>query len=97
MILKQPKTPKTMPKYSYYCENCKAEFEIIHSIKETRDSCEICKTETAFKRLPSISTILTKKGKTHDHKTGALVEEYIDINREQLEKEKDKLKKVEYK
>jgi len=85
-----------MPKYCYYCRSCKAEFEVSHSIKEKLEKCEFCDADNALKKLPFISTIITKSNSGKDKKIGSLVEEHIEENREILKKEKERLKKVDY-
>jgi len=90
-----------MPKYCYYCDSCKTEFEASHSIKEKLEKCGFCSTNNSLEKLPSISTIITKSnlGKNNlgkDKKIGSLVEENIEENREILKKEKERLKKVDY-
>lgn len=85
-----------MPKYCYYCDNCKVEFDISHSIKEKLEKCGFCGADDALKKLPSIPTILTKSKQGKDKKIGSLVEEHIEDNREILKKEKERLKKVVY-
>ena len=85
-----------MPKYCYFCESCKTGFEATHSIKEKLSKCEFCDTP-ALRIIPSIPTYLSKKKDEKDKKTGSVVEEHIEANRELLSKEKERLKKVEYK
>ena len=85
-----------MPKYSYFCESCKNGFEITHSIKKRLEKCEYC-GDTSIRKLPSIPIYITKKKEENTRKTGSLVEEYIEKNKEQLKDEKKKLKEAEYK
>ena len=85
-----------MPRYSYFCESCKNGFEITHSIKEKLEKCENC-GETAIRKIPCISTYITKKKTFGTREAGSLVEEYIEKNREQLKDEKKKFKEAEYK
>jgi len=85
-----------MPKYCYYCENCKTEFEISHSIKERLENCTFCASDNTLKKLISMPTILTQDKPLKGKKVGSLVEEYIEKNKQQLQQEKDRLKKVEY-
>ena len=86
-----------MPKYCYYCDSCKTGFETTHSIKEKLEKCEFCGVYNALKKIPSIPIYLTKNKEKKDNKVGSLVEEHIEENREILKKEKERLKKVEYK
>ena len=85
-----------MPKYCYYCESCKTEFEVNHSIKERLEKCGFCEANNALKKIPSMPTILTKNKQLKEKKVGSLVEKHIEENREILEKERERLKKVEY-
>ncbi len=85
-----------MPRYDYYCEECDEYFEIIHSMTESLENCEECDSQ-AFSRVPSIPAYITKKVKSSDKKVGSLVEEYIKINKESINEEKNRLKSQEYK
>jgi predicted nucleic acid-binding Zn ribbon protein len=86
-----------MPKYCYYCESCKIGYEVVHSIKERLKKCEFCNAR-ALRIIPSIPAYLkTKKLAKKEKKTGSVVEEYIEKNRESVKQEKERLKNQEYK
>jgi len=87
---------KQVPKYCYFCESCKAGFEITHSIKERKKKCDLCDA-VPLRLIPSIPTYINKITKDLDKKVGSLVEEYIKKNRESVSEEKKKLREKEYK
>lgn len=82
-----------MPRYQYRCEKCEADFEYYHTISEKKTICEVCNEQTLLK-VPSFSGIVKKEEK---EKVGAVVDNYIEEAREEIRREKQKLKKVEYK
>ena len=88
-----------MPKYEYCCTNCDIHVDIVHSFSETVENCDECLMNGSLKRVPSMTTFLSTASKESrsERKTGSIVEEHIESNREQLKKEKERLKKVEYK
>ena len=88
-----------MPKYSYYCDNCQTEFEISHSIKKNLKKCGVCGSEDSLEKLPSIPIFISQNSSQNrgESRPGEIVEEYIEKNREDLKKEKKRLKEIEYK
>ena len=88
-----------MPKYEYRCTNCDIHVEIAHSFSETAEDCDECQMSGSLRRIPSMTTFLSTASKElrSEQKPGSIVEEHIESNREQLKKEKERLKKVEYK
>ena len=88
-----------MPKYSYYCDNCQTKFEISHSIKEKLEKCGFCGADKSLEKIPSIPIFISQKPTRNRNETkpGEIVEEYIEKNREDLKKEKKRLKEIEYK
>lgn len=85
-----------MPKYHYFCEACKGDYEIIHSMKERMEKCELCGSH-ALRILPSIPIYLKEKQENKDRKAGSIVEEYIEKNKKSVAEEKQKRKSQEYK
>ena len=90
-----------MPKYCYYCESCKSGLEIVHSIKDRKKKCDLCGA-FALRIIPSIPNYISNLNKSDSQRstgreTGALVEEYIEKNRESVRKEKERLSKKEIK
>ena len=80
-----------MPRYAYHCEKCKISFEIVHSIKEKLTDCKKCTTKESLKRIPYIPVVIQKNN------AGQLVDKHIEETKKEVEEEKKKLKKVEYK
>lgn len=82
-----------MPRYTYHCEICDNVFEYYHGMKEKISECEVCKQQSLLK-LPHFSGTIKKEVK---QKPGSIVESYIEEAREEIRKEKDQLKKIEFK
>ena len=82
-----------MPKYLYRCENCEEQYNVRHSIKEKRQTCEKCEMDTLV-RVPTYSgnhKIRSTK------KAGDLVNKYIEDVKEEIKDYKEELKRVEHK
>lgn len=82
-----------MPRYIYHCEKCDNTFEYYHSISEKKIDCEVCNEQTLLK-VPIFGGTIKKETK---QKVGSIVENYIEEAREEIKKEKDQLRKVEFK
>jgi len=81
-----------VPKYLYRCESCGEQYNIRHSIKEKRETCEKCETKTLI-RVPTYSG----NHKIKDtKKAGDLVNKYIENAKEEIKDYKEELKRVEY-
>jgi putative FmdB family regulatory protein len=83
-----------LPKYLYYCEECKNDFFVKHSIKEEYKTCKECGTTNKLIRQPT--SIFLKKSSNQQGKTGQVVNDYIKEIREDLKQEKSRLKNLEY-
>ena len=86
-----------MPKYVYFCEECKEDFEIKHSFQKTCSMCEICGNEDSLVRRPS-SVFLTKK---HGElagisEAGKVIKATIEETREDIASEKQRLQNRVY-
>ena len=78
-----------MPRYRYKCDNCDVEAMVYHLIHETVDECLACRQrQTMVKQLttPQYKTKIEQQSQ----KIGAITEEFIDLNREILNQEKEK-------
>ena len=85
-----------MPRYLYKCQNCEIFFQANHSIKEKLKDCENCQSADTLQRIPSIPFVIDK-GKSEDKRpTGALVKEYIEDVRDELNQEKKDLSSQVY-
>lgn len=92
-----------MPKYFYRCKNeqCLHAFTTYHSMKEILSYCPKCDSEDSLVRVPKLGYILykvqeeklTKAGKLTGKKTGDIVKEHIDENKDILKEERQKAKK----
>ncbi len=84
-----------MPRYTYKCAECQGTFLVFHSMKESIEECELCTTEGALQRVPSAFNSQITKGHGKK-KAGEVVKAFIEESREEVKKEKEKMKR-EYK
>ena len=82
-----------MPTYVYQCKKCNKIFEIRHSMSERQKSCIHCESEKIFK-VPNV--LRSKKNNFSNFKPGKLVDEYITQTKEEVKKEKHRLKNEEF-
>lgn len=81
-----------MPVYCYSCRNCNNSFEVRHSMNFDSQTCTKCDSEDVFK-IPSLSE--TKISIPTASKAGKIVDEYIKDTRQEINKEKQKLRTQE--
>ena len=81
-----------MPRYVYRCDKCEKTFQVVHSIKEKLTDCEECELKGTLNRIPSMPFVFSKT-----NSAGALVDKHIEETKKEVEEEKGKLKKVEFK
>ena len=81
-----------MPRYVYKCQSCEQSFTVFHGMTEDQDHCEICGEKSCVKRIPQMPSV-----KIVGKKAGQLVDDYIKDTQEELKREKEKLRKKEYK
>jgi putative FmdB family regulatory protein len=83
-----------MPKYFYRCANCKHEFEIYHSIHDCLQDCKKCELDKSLIRVPSLIHNTTVKQNSKTKKVvGSVVNEFIENTKQELEVEKQTMKK----
>tara|TARA_R100000808_G_C2070871_1_gene98457 strand:- start:429 stop:692 length:264 start_codon:yes stop_codon:yes gene_type:complete len=80
-----------MPRYRYQCENCEEFTTEIHSYKETRTDCVKCETENSLKKIMSTPYYGIKKV-PEEAKVGELTQQFIEENRQILQKQKKETK-----
>ena len=85
---------EAMPKYVYYCETCEEKFSAFHLMSEKLEKRDECDKECILKKVFSSPINLNKNRK--QQKTGEVVKQHIKDARQELEKEKETLKKKEY-
>lgn len=86
-----------MPRYSYRCDSCGGVFETQHSMSEDLDVCALCAASGSLSRLPSAFSTSATSRVSGEQPVGTTVREFIESSREDLEAEKDKIKREEYK
>ncbi len=83
-----------MPKYFYRCTNCKHEFEVYHSMQDCLQDCKECELEKSLIRVPSLIYFKTTKQSQKTKKSvGSVVNEFIENTKQELEVEKEEMKK----
>jgi|15BtaG_2_1085339.scaffolds.fasta_scaffold112020_1 putative FmdB family regulatory protein len=83
-----------MPKYKYRCADCEFEFAVFHSIKQKLRNCEVCGVVGSLIRLPG--AFVSNVGASSESAAGVVVKEKIEQFKEDLYKEKDKLRGREH-
>jgi putative FmdB family regulatory protein len=79
-----------MPVYVYKCKDCDEVFETRHGMSFEGQTCAVCSSENVF-RLPQGSL---SKLNTHSlpARPGKLVDEYIEETRQEIKREKQKIR-----
>lgn len=85
-----------MPRYCYYCESCDKEFMIFHRINEVLVDCKECNSKQTLRKMISKPLIVKHTSKEKEQVAGELTQEYIQSNRDILQKQKKELKGKEY-
>ena len=86
-----------MPRYTYRCDECEEVFEVNHSMSIKLKDCQLCESLDSLIRVPSSTFITTNVISTKDNKkVGDVVNDHIEEAREEVAKEKEKMKQ-EYK
>ena len=80
-----------MPKYLYKCELCAEMFFAHHLMSENIEKREGCDDDCSLKRLPMFPVNLKKNKK--EKKVGEVVNSHIKETKEEIKKQKEKLKK----
>jgi len=85
-----------MPKYVYFCDECKKCFETKHSIQKTCTICELCGHEGQLDRRPSLVFITKKQSELAGNlKPGEVIRATIEETRQDIMSEQEQLKKKE--
>jgi len=84
-----------MPRYRYYCENCKVEQMIFHTMKEKITACPLCKLPNQIKKMLTTPNIVVG-GENPELAVGELTKEYIETNRDILKQQQQEAKKENY-
>jgi len=78
-----------MPIYVYECLDCETHFTASHGMKESQATCKSCEG-TDIRRVPTSFTNLSKRIEKVK-KVGEVTKEFIEENREELNKQKQEL------
>jgi len=83
-----------MPQYSYKCQSCDKVWEEVHSINEQPTKCPFCEMSN-FKRIPSVISFMKKMDEQNKIRTGEIVKDFIEQNKQVLKDIKQELKSKE--
>ena len=81
-----------MPTYIYRCEKCDNIVEYFHSYRVKKTTCEKCGEET-LKKMLNTPINIKKSLQHHPSKTGEVVQKTIQDTKEEMEKDKQRLKR----
>lgn len=84
-----------MPKYAYKCAACNDHFEAFHLMSEVLKDCNKCGEKCSLKKVISFPINVQKNNK--EQKVGEVVKQHIEEAKEDIKKEKKKLREQEYK
>ena len=85
---------RQMPRYRYQCNECQEIITVFHGIEEGYEDCNKCEQKHTMKKLLSTPFIIKRENAVDvDRPVGEITHEYIDINREILEKQKEEARK----
>lgn len=86
-----------LPRYTYFCKECKSVFETKHSMKKVCLICEICDKEGCLERQPS-TILISKKVSAFEGKSsaGCVVKATIEEAKLELEEEHERLQNRRY-
>ena len=76
-----------VPKYCYKCSECGSEIEVRHGMTERLTDCKVCDNQNVLTRIPQLTNIVRKQ-EQGERKTGSLVRDYIEENKEILKEQK---------
>jgi len=79
-----------VPKYAYKCKECDHAFEAVHGMFMKLRNCDECGTDGSLFRIPSAS--FTANMPSKDDKPGQIVKDFIEEAREEVQKEKERMK-----
>ena len=83
-----------MPRYQYRCSKCEDTFTFVHSMSEKLEKCDLCGAIGTLTKV--YSTIRKTNVKPKKEKVGQKVKDYIEDTKRDVRREKERLKKEEY-
>ena len=84
-----------MPVYTYRCQNCSKIFDVRHGMFFEHQRCTSCASEDVFRLPPAGLTGISEKKEESTSKPGKVVDQYIKDAKEEVKREKKKLKSEE--
>ena len=83
-----------MPKYTYFCKDCKFSYEVVHRISEIQSVCKSCGSDKGLNKVPTSFNFASPLQK--NNKIGTLVNEVIEESKRDIEEAKTELRNREY-
>ena len=80
-----------MPKYTYYCNECKISYIISHRLNEIHEVCNSCGKDKCLNKIPS--SFNYSKDVEKENLVGVLVKETIEESKRDIEEARQSLKK----
>tara|TARA_R110002074_G_scaffold122670_1_gene257562 strand:- start:525 stop:788 length:264 start_codon:yes stop_codon:yes gene_type:complete len=84
-----------MPTYTYKCDKCELVFEKFHSMSEAVEHCE-CDPASTVQRVISKTSVIRKNRSFGEKKPGSVVKKYIEDVKDEVRKEKRRIRNQEY-
>lgn len=84
-----------MPVYTYKCHDCSKIFDVRHGMFFEHQRCVSCQSENVFRLPPAGITGIVEKKEQNSTKPGQVVDQYIKDAKEEVKREKKKLKSEE--
>ena len=81
-----------VPLYDYESFSCGKRFEVFIGMNDTQEKCLYCESKDISKIVSNVSAGINKDA--FKQKTGDLVKKHIEDSKEDLKKEKKKLKEI---
>tara|TARA_B000000557_G_C20733055_1_gene425132 strand:- start:653 stop:913 length:261 start_codon:yes stop_codon:yes gene_type:complete len=83
-----------MPRYRFQCTACNQIQTVFLRMSETLEDCSECGAKNSMNKV--FDKFFSSSSKETEHKVGSVTKEYIEKNREILEKQKEEARSTEY-
>jgi len=81
-----------MPRYTYRCDSCEKNLNLVHSMTDRPSDCPKCLAPGSLKRLPVSFTTVNKKSESKNEKAGSIVKEFIEEAKQDIKSENRRFK-----
>jgi hypothetical protein len=83
-----------MPKYTYFCSECKCSYALSHRLSEIHDVCRSCGSQKTLNKIPT--SFAYSKMPDKNPQTGDLVKEFIEDSKGDIKEAKQELQGRKY-